>query len=188
MACTIMFETFELQNLNELVKAKIGDFTSPESFHSVKVERFGDDNVKASAKVCSKFPVPISALVANFDIEPCELSDSTIPVVRPLDFATKGLIQFAKLFQRLFMELRRLYFFTSADCQKSFQPEVYPHVLTCGGQNFLGCIIGDNIEPVLTRTIAKDLDISDISVPIPVLVKRKPDFTIFQGLCVRPTI
>ncbi len=43
---TLMFETLELQNLNKLPKGKIGDFASPEAFHTRKVQRFGRDKVK----------------------------------------------------------------------------------------------------------------------------------------------
>ena len=86
----------------------------------------------------------------------------------------------------MFIELRRLYFLTCADCQKSFQTEVYAYALTCLSHRFGRSIIGDNIEPVFTRAVTKDLDIADISVPVAVLVKRKPHTIDFQGvrLCI----
>ena len=50
MELTIMFETFELQYLNILIEGKVRDFTSPKSFHTVKVQRFGCDGVKTFGK------------------------------------------------------------------------------------------------------------------------------------------
>ena len=55
---TIMFETLELQNLNKLSESKIGDFTSPKTFHTVKVQRLGHDGIKPAAEVSRTFVVP----------------------------------------------------------------------------------------------------------------------------------
>ena len=75
-----MFETLELQNLNKLVERKIGDFASPQAFHSVKVQRLGYDGIKPFAQVCSTFVVPVFALVGNLAIETGEFADSTPPI------------------------------------------------------------------------------------------------------------
>ena len=55
-----MFETLECQYLNKLPESKVRDLTSPEAFHTVKVERLGRDQVKTPAQVGSKFRVPIT--------------------------------------------------------------------------------------------------------------------------------
>ena len=60
-----MFETLITQYLKELVQSKIGDFPSPQPLHSIKVQRLGRDKLKSPAKVCSKFEMPIFALVRN---------------------------------------------------------------------------------------------------------------------------
>ena len=41
-----MFQRLELKNLNKLVEGEVGDFPSPEAFHTRKVQRFGRDKVK----------------------------------------------------------------------------------------------------------------------------------------------
>ena len=53
-------QTYEDQYLNKLSESKIGDFASPQAFHTFKVEGLGRDKVKSSAEVCSKFEMPIS--------------------------------------------------------------------------------------------------------------------------------
>ena len=74
-----MLETFELQDLNELIESEVRYFSAPASLHSVKIECFCGNGIKTSAQVCSNLPLPINALISNFDIKPCELSDSTPP-------------------------------------------------------------------------------------------------------------
>ena len=64
-----MFETLKLQYLNKLPKGKVGDFPSPETLHTSKVEFLSRNRVKPSAQVCSKFPMPIFALVGDMPID-----------------------------------------------------------------------------------------------------------------------
>ena len=58
-----MFFTLILQYLNKLVERKIGDFTTPQPFHTVKVQRLGHDDIKPSAQVGCNFVVPVLANV-----------------------------------------------------------------------------------------------------------------------------
>ena len=44
-----MFETLILQYLNKLPKGKVGDFPSPETFHTSKVEFLSRNRVKPAA-------------------------------------------------------------------------------------------------------------------------------------------
>ena len=62
---TIMFQTLIFQYLNKSVKGEVRDFTPPEAFHAVKVQRLGGDKVKPSAEVSGKFPMPIAPLVRS---------------------------------------------------------------------------------------------------------------------------
>ena len=178
-----MFETFELQYLNKLIESKVRDFTPPKPFHTVKVQRFGRDEVKPSAKVGGKFPMPVSTLVADFAIEYSECSDSTPPVIRTFDFTRYCFIEFPKCVQGLFQELWALYLFTSAKRQKGFQSEVYPYALTRSRQDFFACVISDNIKPVFSCSVSEDLDIADITLPVTVLMERIPDTVKLQRLC-----
>ena len=73
-----MFETLIPQYLNELVESEIGDFASPEAFHTLKVQRLGRDKVKSSAKVGGKFEVPIFALVGNMPIQADDLPETPL--------------------------------------------------------------------------------------------------------------
>ena len=166
-----MFETFELQYLNKLVEGEVGNFASPQAFHAVKVERLGGDQVKPSTQVSGKFPMPIFALVGNFTIEPCQLSDGAPPVTRPFDFSAECLVEFSELFQGLFQELRMLYLLTCVEREKSvFHTEVHAYALTCSSNGF-GCeIVSNDIKPIHANAVAKDLDIADVARPIAVMV------------------
>ena len=134
---TLMFTTLGLQYLKKLIEGKVRDFTSPKPFHTVKVQRFGCDGVKPSAKVGGKFPMPVSTLVADFAIEYSECSDSTPPVIRTFDFTRYCFIELPKCVQGLLMKLWRLYLLACTQCQiRVFHTEVCPYALTCCRQDF----------------------------------------------------
>ena len=116
---TLMFLTLILQYLNKLSERKVRDFASPEAFHTRKVQRLGRYEVKPSTKVRGKFVVPIFALVGNMSVEPCELMESTPPIIRPFNLTAQCFVEFAKFGQGLFQELWRLDLLTRVQCQIS---------------------------------------------------------------------
>ena len=99
---TIMFETLELQYLNKLIKCEVRDFASPKPFHTVKVQRLGNDKVEPSAEVDCKFPVPVFALVGDFTVKPCQFSHSTPPIARAFNLTRQAFIEFSELVQDSF--------------------------------------------------------------------------------------
>ena len=165
-----MFQTLELQYLNKLIESEVRDFPSPKAFHAVKVECLSGDTVKPSAKVSGKFVVPVLALVGDFDIQPCEFSDGTPPVVRTFDFARKAFVEFSELFQGRFEGLWVLDFLTGVQRQIGLESEVYSYTFTCSGQNFFAGVICNNGQPIRSNTVAKDLDIANVPLPIAVVV------------------
>ena len=74
--CATMFLTLILQYLNKLVESKVGDFSSPQAFHAVKVQGFNRNRIKLLTKVACQLPLKVFALVADFPIQTCELSDT----------------------------------------------------------------------------------------------------------------
>ena len=177
-----MFETFELENLNKLVESEVRDFTPPKPFHTVKVQGFGSNKVKPSAKVSGKFPMPIPTLVSNFAVESCYFSYCTPPVVRAFDFSRKAFVEVSEFLQGLFQELWRLYFFAGVQCQVGIHTEVYPYALTCSRIGISSGVSGDNVKPKCSDTVTKDLDITDIALKLAVPVEREPTFVKLQGL------
>ncbi len=178
-----MFQTLELQNLNKLVKGEVRHFSSPQAFHTVKVERLGSDKVKLSAQVSCEFPMPIAPLVSNFAVKPRKIVNGTPPVARPFGFSTDGFVAFSELVQGAFKELWRLYFLTGVEREKSvFHTEVCTYTFTRSRQDFFTGIIGHDIKPKRADTIAKDLEITDVAFPIEELVKGKPTFVKLQTL------
>ena len=169
-----MFETLILQNLNKLTECEIGDFPSPKAFHACQVQRFKSKCIKASTQVSREFPMPILTLPSDFPIESCEFSDSTPPVIRAFDFTRKTFVELAELFQGLFQKLRRLYLLACAKRQKSvLHTEVCPHTFTRSGQRFGRSVVSNDVKPVCANSVAKDLNVSDITIPFAVLVKRE---------------
>ena len=108
---TLMFSTLILQYLNKLVKGEVRDFTSPEAFHTLKVQRLGNDRVKPFAQVGSNLVVPVLALVGDMLIQPRKVSDSTPPVIRTFDLSADSFVEGAKFFQGVFEKLWRLFLF-----------------------------------------------------------------------------
>ena len=178
-----MFDTLILQQRNKLVKCQIGDLPSPEAFHTVYVQCFKSECIKASTKVSGEFPVPVKALPADLAIQYTKFSDRTPPVSRTFFLASKVLIEHAELFQGLLQELRRLYLLTRAKCQICvLHTEVCPNALTCSGYRFGRSIVCYDIEPVFTNSVSQDLDIADVPVPVSVLMERKTPFAKLQTL------
>ena len=180
-----MFETLELQNLNKLPEGKVGNFPAPEAFHAVKVQRLGSDKVKPSTQVCGKFPVPIFALVGNLVIQPCELTEATPPIVRTFDFTRKTFVERSKFGQGVFQELRRLYLFARVQRQKCvLHSEICTYTFTRSRQHFFRGIIGHDIEPIGSSSVAKNLDVLHIPFPFPMLMEREPAFVELKLLSV----
>ena len=175
-----MFQTLELHYLNKLREGKVRDFSAPQPLHRIQVERLGDDGIKPSAEVSGKFPVPITPLVGNFAIEPCEFTDSTPPIPRPFHFTADGFIEFAEFVQGVFQGVGMVYLLAGVQRQIGLHSEfdlgidqihslyyiVCSYTFTRSGQNFFGGVICHNIEPKRSNTITKDLDIADVAVPI----------------------
>ena len=106
-----MFDTFILQYLDKLIKREVGDFTSPQAFHSVYVQRFKSKRIKAPTEVGGEFPMPVKTLPADFPIQYRQLTHCTPPVIRTLFLTRKAFIQHAELFQGLLKKLWTLYLF-----------------------------------------------------------------------------
>ena len=177
-----MLETLQRQYLNKLTEGKIGDFAAPEAFHTRKVQRLGGEGIKPSTKVRGKFPMPIFALVRNMPIQPHELTDSTPIVMRTFHFSANCLVETTKFGQRAFQKLWRLYLFSRVKRQIGVHTEIYPYALTCSRIRF-GCrVVCNDIQPIAANRIPKDLDIANMSLPITVMVERKPTFVELQGL------
>ena len=191
-----MFETLELQYLNKLVKGKIGDLPSPQAFHTRKIQRLGDDGIKAFTQVGSNLVVPVLTLVGDMPIQPRKSSDTPPPIVRTLNFARKTFVEGAQFFQRAFEKLWRVFLFAGAKCQVGFHAGfglgidqihslyyiVYPYALTCSRIRF-GCgSICNHVKPIRPNTISKDLDIANFTVIVAMLMERKPTFVELQAL------
>ena len=165
-----MFDTLELQNLNKLVEGKVRDFASPKTFHCLKVQRLGGNGIKPPTQVGRTLVVPISALVGNFDVESCQLMDSTPPIARTSHFPRKDFVEFSELVQGLFQGLRVVYLLACIQGQIGVYAEVYPYAFTCSGQHFFRRTICYDIKPILTGNIPADLDILDVPFPIAMVV------------------
>ena len=170
---TLMFLTLILQYLNELVERKVGDFTSPKAFHTVKVQRFNRNCIKLLTKFTCELPLKIFALVTDFPIEPCELSDTPPPAIRTFDLTRKFFVERPKFVQGVFQGLGVLFFLTRAKCQISvFHTKVCPNALTCCWQWFkirVGC---DDTEPIVSAIITFDCNTTESPVPLAVFMER----------------
>ena len=178
-----MFETLIPQYLNELPEGKVRYLASPQTFHAVKVQRLGRDKVKSPAKVCSKFEMPIFALVRDMPEQTDNLTETPPPIAGAFHFATQCLAKGSEFFQGLLQKLWVLDFLTCRERQIGFHAEVCTHAFTCSGQNFSRSISGHHIEPVRSDSITKDLDIAHLSFPIAMVMEREPTFIELKGLC-----
>ena len=179
---TLMFSTLILQYLNKLVKGEVRDFTSPEAFHTLKVQRLGNDRIKPFAQVSSNLVVPVLALVADMPIQPRKVSDSTPPVIRTFYLSADSFVEGAKFFQGVFEKLWRLFLFAVAKGQVGLHTKIYSYALTCSRTGFGSGGICNHVKPIGANTITKDLDKVNFTLVVAVLMKREPAFVEPQAL------
>ena len=111
---TLMFLTFIPQYLNKLVESKVGDFTSAQAFHAVKVQGFKDNRIKLFTEFTRQLPLKVFTLVADFTIEARDLPHALPPAVRTFDLTTQCLVERPKFVQGVFQGLWVLYLLTRA--------------------------------------------------------------------------
>ena len=63
---TLMFTALISQYLNKLVESEIGDFTSPQAFHTVKVQGFNDNRIKLFTEFRGQLPMKVFALKVSY--------------------------------------------------------------------------------------------------------------------------
>ena len=126
-----MFDALILQYLNKLIERKIGDLTSPQAFHTLKVQRFGNDRIKPFAQVGSNLVVPVLALVGDMPIQSRKFSDTPPPIVRTFYLSTDCFIECAKFFQGVFQKFWRVFLFAVAKGQVGLHTKIYSYALTC---------------------------------------------------------
>ena len=174
---TPMLLTLILQYLNKLVERKVGDFASPQAFHTVKVQRFNGDGIKLLTQFRGKLPVKVFALIAYPSIEPCKLPHTPPPTVRTLHLARKTFVERPKFVQGLFQRLGVVFLFTRAQCQVCvFHTEVCPNTLTRCWQKFRFYKVGYDIKPIITAVISFERDTAYISFKLTVFMERISDF------------
>ena len=178
---TLMFSTFILQYLNKLVKGEVRDLTSPQAFHTIKVQRLGNNGIKPFTQVGSDLVVPVFALVGDMPIQPRKLFKTPPPIVRTLYLSGKVFVECAKFFQGVFQKFWRLFLFACAKCQVGLHTKIYPYALTCSRIGVGNRSVCNHVKPIGSNTITKDLDIANFTLPDTMLVKTEPTFVESQG-------
>ena len=179
---TLMFSTLILQYLNKLVKGEVRDFTSPEAFHTLKVQRLGNDRIKPFAQVSSNLVVPVLALVADMPIQPRKVSDTPPPIVRTFDLSADSFVEGAKFFQGVFEKFWRVFLFAVAKGQVGLHTKIYSYALTCSRTGLGSGGICNHVKPIGANTITKDLDKANFTLVVAVLMKREPAFVECEAL------
>ena len=180
-----MFLTLILQYLNKLIERKIGDLTSPQAFHSVKVQGFNGKGVKLLTEFTCQLPMKVLALVGDFPIQACDLPNTPPPPVRTFLLTTQGFVERPKRVQGVFQRLWVLFLLTRAQRQICvFHTEVCPDTFTRRWQGFRFYKIREYIKPIITAVIAFYRDTTDIPIKLTVFMERishfvMPPFTLF---------
>ena len=170
---TLMFLTLIFHYLNKLVEGKVRDFTSPQAFHTVKVQRFKNNRIKLLTEFACQLPLKIFALVADFPIQTCELPHTSPPTVRTFLFSRKFFVERPKFVQVRFQGVWVLYFLTRVQRQKCvFHTEVCPNAFTCCWQRSKICVGCCYAEPIVPAIVTFDCDTTDSSMPLAVFMKR----------------
>ena len=167
-----MFLTLILQYLNKLVEPKVGDFPSPQTFHTVKVQGLKRNGIKLLTKFVGELPLKVCALITNPSIETCELPHTPPPTPRTFDLTRKFFVERPKFVQGSCQGLWVLYLLTRAKCQVSvFHAEVCPNALTCCWQGSKICVGRCYAKPIITAVITLNRDTFKRAMPLAVFMK-----------------
>ena len=170
---TPMFLTLILQYLNKLIEPKIGDLTSPQAFHSVKVQSFNGNRIILLTEFGSELPLKVFTLVRYFPIQACDLSYAPPPPVRTFLFATQCFVERSKFVQGVFQRFWVLFFLTRAQRQICvFHTEVCPDTFTRRWQRFRFYKVGYDIKPIITAVISFYRDTTDSPFKLTVFMER----------------
>ena len=181
---TLMFLTLIFQYLNKLVESKVGYFSSPKPFHTIKVQRFKDNRIKLLTKFRGKLPLKIYTLIRNLTIKACDLPYTFPPAVRASNFARKAFIKRPKFIQGLFEGLEVPYLLTRGKCQICvFHAKVCPNAFTCCRQRFKVSIGRRNENPVSSACVAFYRNLTNPPVPLTVFMERIWHFIKLPFLC-----
>ena len=119
----------------------------------------------------------VFAVVRDFPIQACELSDTSPPTVRTLNLSRKTFVERPKFVQGLFQRLWVLFLFTRAECQvRVFHTEVCPNTLTRCWQRLCFYKVREYVEPIITARVTLYRDTADISFKLTVLMERISNF------------
>ena len=127
----------------------------------------------------------VFALVRDFPIQACELSDTPPPAVRTLNLSRKTFVERPKFVQGLFQRLWVLFLFTRAECQvRVFHAKICPNTLTRCRQRFRFYKVREYVEPIITARVTLYRDTADISFKLTVLMQRISNFIMspFTGI------
>ena len=186
-----MFLTLILQYLNKLVEGKVGDFASPQAFHTRKVQRFNGDCVELLTEFGGELPLKVFALVGYFPIQTCDLSYTPPPTIRTFLFSRKTFVERPKFVQGVFQRLGVLFLLTRAQGQvcvfhagfglgidqiHSLYYIVCPDTLTRRWQRLCFYKVREYIEPIITTRVTLYRDTADISFKLTVLMQRIRNF------------
>ena len=175
-----MFLTLILQYLNKLVERKIRDFTSPQAFHTVKVQFFNGDCIKLLTKFSGELPMKVFALITNPPIEAGKLPNTPPPAVRTSNLSAKAFVERPKFVQGAFQGLWVLFLLTGAKCQICvFHTKICPDTLTRRWQKFRFYKVRDYVEPIITASITFYRDTTDmVSIKLTVFMESIRNFII----------
>ena len=119
----------------------------------------------------------VFALVADFPIQPCELSHTPPPAVRTLNLSRKTFVERPKFVQGLFQRLGVVFLFTRAECQiRVFHAEVCPNTLTRCWQGLCFYKVREYVEPIITARVTLYRDTTDSPFKLTVLMERISHF------------
>ncbi len=119
----------------------------------------------------------VFALVRDFPIQACELSDTPPPTVRTLNLSRKTFVERPKFLQGVFQRLGVLDLLTRAECQVCvFHAEVCPNAFTCCWQRLCFYKVREYIEPISPARVTLYRDTADISFKLTVLMERISNF------------
>lgn len=156
-----------LQNVAKFAKSDVSNLAAPKPVHSLDIQRFQNDDVKAVGQIMRKFEEPIPALAGDSLVNAVQVVFGLCPVSRSFGLPGHCTAGFAQVFQVGLEELRRIDLFAVRQGEEGFQTEVRANDgVTQSVDFFLFCLNGKANEQ-LTERGALDCDRLDCAENFP---------------------
>jgi len=151
-----VFNEHPVQDVQKRAMAEIRDLTTPELLHGLNVQVFHRHQAVCVGQLMGKLEMKLLALVSDLTMQPGNIKPGPFPVVAALYFGTEFFTEPLDLPGSSMQVQRRVFFCSIGSGEEGFQTEIKADAFTRSGLCWLNYLIGNDVQPILTKIVPSD--------------------------------